>query len=808
MTTHDRCADNLAAGSIPILTRRALALAVLCACAAVASSQYLEHTTDLSGPQGSVRWLDCVAVNPSNHTVYVGGDSWVAVLDGASPSYAERIPVGHRCQALCYVPQENELFAACEGTPDSTVYVFDCGSNRVRAKVRVGVRPQSLCYDPDDHKVYCGNWTSNSVSAIDAIGDTLLATIPAGVEPTTLCYNPVEHKVYCANYHSASVTVIDATADTVVATVTVGRCPVSLCCNPQNDKVYCGAKDGGKLMIIDGAGDTVRAALSLAGEQVGLCFNPLADRVYLANGDMLAVIDGKGDSTIIGWLLQGFCPVSVLYNPVNHKVYAASNLGQMAVLDGATDSLLAEFVLPDDSRRMAVDTTLNRVFGAYMNTPSVAYVDGAGDSLLAAVRIGVKPFELCYNPVEDKVYTVNRDNCGTVSVIDAATDSLLSTIPLVGYPWDIRCDSALNKVFVSVRGGHGTDSAIAVIDCSTDTVETTVSASSDPYYLCYYPQRGKLYCDDGSALDVLDAATNSMLTRIPLPSYMPGRMAHNPTFDKVYVADDLGSVLTVVDGTGDSVRTAVRVQANGFYVHYDRKDEKLYAMSPSMLNPFVFVISGRNDSIIKIIDSIMVCGACQNPSKSQVFMLGFGEVVVVDGQGDSILARISIPGNTAMDIEYDVAHDKAYCSDGLENSVTVIDALTHHVIRSIPVGRDPVDMVWVPRHNRMFVANANGSSVSVVRDTTMGIAEQGQPTVGSSHPNSTVVHGVLFLSEASGLKPQPAGWLLDISGRKVLELKPGANDVRALAPGVYFVREEPQAASHKLQVVRKIVVTR
>jgi hypothetical protein len=49
--------------------------------------------------------------------------------------------------------------------------------------------------------------------------------------------------------------------------------------------------------------------------------------------------------------------------------------------------------------------------------------------------------------------------------------------------------------------------------------------------------------------------------------------------------------------------------------------------------------------------------------------------------------------------------------------------------------------------------------------------------------------------------------LLDASGRKVLDLRPGANDVRALAPGVYFVREVPQAASHKPQAVRKVVVT-
>ena len=50
--------------------------------------------------------------------------------------------------------------------------------------------------------------------------------------------------------------------------------------------------------------------------------------------------------------------------------------------------------------------------------------------------------------------------------------------------------------------------------------------------------------------------------------------------------------------------------------------------------------------------------------------------------------------------------------------------------------------------------------------------------------------------------------LLDITGRKVLDLRPGANDVRALAPGVYFLREEPQASSFKPQTVRKIVVTR
>jgi len=39
-----------------------------------------------------------------------------------------------------------------------------------------------------------------------------------------------------------------------------------------------------------------------------------------------------------------------------------------------------------------------------------------------------------------------------------------------------------------------------------------------------------------------------------------------------------------------------------------------------------------------------------------------------------------------------------------------------------------------------------------------------------------------------------------------MELLPGANDVRALAPGVYFTRETQAQA--QAQAIRKIVITR
>jgi hypothetical protein len=80
--------------------------------------------------------------------------------------------------------------------------------------------------------------------------------------------------------------------------------------------------------------------------------------------------------------------------------------------------------------------------------------------------------------------------------------------------------------------------------------------------------------------------------------------------------------------------------------------------------------------------------------------------------------------------------------------------------------------------------------------------ERGAMSIGAS-----IVRGILFLPGATSLKPQAAS-LMDATGRKVLDLKSGANDVRALAPGVYFVRPEPSAVGRQPFAVTKVVVTK
>jgi hypothetical protein len=91
--------------------------------------------------------------------------------------------------------------------------------------------------------------------------------------------------------------------------------------------------------------------------------------------------------------------------------------------------------------------------------------------------------------------------------------------------------------------------------------------------------------------------------------------------------------------------------------------------------------------------------------------------------------------------------------------------------------------------------------------TPTGVAETMNDERGAMSAGRTIVRGVLLLP-VHGDGRTANGELLDASGRKVLELRPGANDVSGLPPGVYFVREEPQATSLKPQAVRRVVLVR
>jgi hypothetical protein len=109
-----------------------------------------------------------------------------------------------------------------------------------------------------------------------------------------------------------------------------------------------------------------------------------------------------------------------------------------------------------------------------------------------------------------------------------------------------------------------------------------------------------------------------------------------------------------------------------------------------------------------------------------------------------------------------------------------------------------------PDKNNYYGAGVIDCSLAVAYTPPPVVAVGEQPIAKASSVKSlpTIVRGVIQVD--SRQHTAYSAELLDISGRKVLDLTPGPNDVSRLAPGVYFVREDSGLRS----AVCKVVLTR
>jgi len=136
-----------------------------------------------------------------------------------------------------------------------------------------------------------------------------------------------------------------------------------------------------------------------------------------------------------------------------------------------------------------------------------------------------------------------------------------------------------------------------------------------------------------------------------------------------------------------------------------------------------------------------------------------------------------------------------------DSCLRVYDTQTDSLVAIYPHVPYPVSLTPNPEQRCIYVGCQD--VILVYPDTPPGVCDE--PAASPPKlPQQTVVRGVLFLAESPSSSPS---CLLDVSGRKVMDLASGANDVRELAPGVYFIRQVSGAGRGAARVT-KVVVTR
>jgi len=792
---------------------------ILCALALVLGvsigwSQPVPDTILLPDSLGPLRPPYHLAFGSSTDNIYVASESSdIIVVDGETFQRIKRINTGPVGGALL-VSQHNRLY--CSHPSQGRIGVIDCSTNNVVGSILVGTRPTLLCYSSGSDKLYCGDTVDNTVTMIDCAADEALKVIAVGEGLTAMAYDPTTNKVYAATQDA--VRAISCSTDSIVANLDEIKSARCLYIHKRRQKLYALAGQYGEsTYVVSTPADSVIAAKRWrAYPRPRLACNEATDRLYAVGYDYyLSEFDCSGDSGARAKDMWPYLPPSAIAcDTVHNRLYYLSGGGTLVELDGTTLDIISATGTEYDNRNsylgvLESDPLRHRMMCACGSSEAavLAVFDHKSDSTYARGAVPLCGWEMehvmCHNPATGRLYARWGTSLGGVAVIDEQTnrvvtqaflseargtaemtysrtsnkfyfrakhglgvmdgagDSLLKFIDIGDCRWDPfpRWCPDGNKVYCFATSGQGARDYIAVVDCNTDSVVRTI----DVYDLVKrfeHLGEGRMLCILREALTLIDCRTDSVL-----------------------VDSAIGAVLAVAH-TGD-----------GKKVYLARKG-RLEVRSSSSL------------SLLKTIDwpyldfstTFLVC----SDTTRKLYWFVDDSVLAIDATSDTVVARLknSLGCRSAC---LDHSGRYLFCVSYVDTCLRVYDTQSDSVAalyEHLPAW--PSYVIANPEQHCIYVGCRD--LILVYPDAPPGVEETPNAEVRTAIPMPTVVRDILFLPEATGRKPQAAG-LTDVSGRKVMDLEPGANDVRALAPGVYFLRGPKTEDGRPDAAVRKVVLT-
>jgi YVTN family beta-propeller protein len=236
-------------------------------------------------------------------------------------------------------------------------------------------------------------------------------------------------------------------------------------------------------------------------------------RLYASDvdGGLVFVIDTRTNTVVGSPIVVGGTPLGIAVNPANTRVYVADANGPVS----------------------AIDTSTNTV------TP-VINLGSAGPAYLA------------FNPAGTRLYALQVEG-GTVAVIDTATNTVIDTIvySVVGttFTGAIAINPAGTRAYINLMNQFGHSAGVAVIDLSTNTIVGNLSTLT-PTRVAISPDGAYVYATNyasAGAVDIWNAATNTLVSTISVGAQYPQFIAINPMGTRAYVSLHFDNAVAVVD---------------------------------------------------------------------------------------------------------------------------------------------------------------------------------------------------------------------------------------------------------------------
>lgn len=218
----------------------------------------------------------------------------------------------------------------------------------------------------------------------------------------------------------------------------------------------------------------------------------------------------------------------------------------------------------------------------------VAVIDLETNTLQGYVHIpsgGITdvPAQLIFNGQNNRLYLLGQGNTGgEMFVIDTSTDSIVTSqsVPLdnIGrYPWLAKMSDDGSRIIVS----NGDDRTISTFNTVLNTFGSEfVVCTSSVTDIAILGDNSKAYigCGQDDGVVVFDLSLNSIIATIPTGDRAT-RLAKLPNSSRVFVNNDFGNTISVIDPTTDTVVQTIATQNQNTEILVNNAGTRLYSLS-------------------------------------------------------------------------------------------------------------------------------------------------------------------------------------------------------------------------------------
>jgi len=189
---------------------------------------------------------------PEYGKLYASGVDLTTVIDCATDSIVDELPVHLPASDVCYAADEGKVYFASGEVVRVVDVRRDSLADSLRRRGWVQTVGGNLLYARGYHRLYWNRCYDNSVDSVDVIdtrSDSIIRALRVTYPLTAMCFDSLAGQVYLACLYDTFLSVIDCVTDRIDGTVRLPNSLLwSLVLSPEQHRLYVGCRQG--LMVV------------------------------------------------------------------------------------------------------------------------------------------------------------------------------------------------------------------------------------------------------------------------------------------------------------------------------------------------------------------------------------------------------------------------------------------------------------------------------------------------------------------------------------------------------------------------------